>query len=91
MRLELPIPLGFRITTTACRAYLESGLEPTTLAQQIDEQLLVLQDAIERSLRDHTCPILVSVRSGARFSMPGMMETVLDIGLTHQSVLGMAN
>ncbi|MDA9913098.1 pyruvate, phosphate dikinase, partial [Candidatus Nanopelagicales bacterium] len=89
-RLGIPVPPGFTITTAACRAYLESGSEPSDLAAQIDEQLALLQTAVGRGLGEADDPLLVSVRSGAKFSMPGMMETVLDIGLTDKSVEGLA-
>jgi pyruvate,orthophosphate dikinase len=88
-RLGLPVPPGFTITTEACRAYLESGALPPGLAEEIDEHLDDLERTMGRSLGDPSDPLLVSVRSGAKFSMPGMMETVLDIGLNDQSVLGL--
>ena len=89
-RLRLPVPPGFTITTEACRAYLTTGALPDGLAQEIDEHLAGLEQAMGRSLGDPHDPLLVSVRSGARFSMPGMMETVLDIGLNDASVVGLA-
>ncbi|MCH9816024.1 MAG: pyruvate, phosphate dikinase, partial [Actinomycetia bacterium] len=89
-RLGIPVPPGFNITTAACRAYLTGGAEPSGLTEQIDEQLRALEDVVGRGLGDAEDPLLVSVRSGAKFSMPGMMETVLDIGLNDQSVEGLA-
>jgi pyruvate,orthophosphate dikinase len=89
-RLGLPVPPGFTITTEACRAYLASGELPEGLVEEIDEHLAALEQAMGRGLGDPADPLLVSVRSGAKFSMPGMMETVLDIGLNDQSVLGLA-
>jgi pyruvate, orthophosphate dikinase len=89
-RLGLPVPLGFTITTEACRHYLRVGTVPAELATEIDAHLAVLERTAGRSLGQPDDPLLVSVRSGARFSMPGMMETVLDIGLNDQSVQGLA-
>jgi pyruvate,orthophosphate dikinase len=88
-RLGLPVPPGFTITTQACRAYLQTGEEPPELAGQISAQLDRLEERMGRRLGDPDDPLLVSVRSGARFSMPGMMETVLNIGLNDASVKGM--
>ena len=89
-RLGLPVPPGFTITTEACRHYLRAGVEPAELADQIDEHLSVLEESLGRRLGQDDDPLLVSVRSGAKFSMPGMMETVLDIGLNDTSVVGLA-
>ncbi|MEK9737928.1 MAG: PEP/pyruvate-binding domain-containing protein, partial [Candidatus Nanopelagicales bacterium] len=89
-RLGLPVPPGFTITTEACRVYLEQGEEPTELGEQITMSLERLQQSMGRRLGDPADPLLVSVRSGARFSMPGMMETVLNIGLNDESVKGLA-
>lgn len=88
--LGLPVPPGFTITTEACRAYLEHGSEPDELAAQVRDHLEALEATMGRPLGDPTDPLLVSVRSGAKFSMPGMMETVLDIGLNDESVRGLA-
>jgi pyruvate, orthophosphate dikinase len=88
--MGLPVPPGFTITTEACRAYLESGVQPPELAGQLDEHLEALQTAMGKRLGDAEDPLLVSVRSGAAFSMPGMMETVLNVGLNDESVLGLA-
>ena len=89
-RLGLPVPPGFTISTAACRYYLENGSTPPELAQQVAAALVDLEDARGKKLGDPSDPLLVSVRSGSRFSMPGMMETVLDIGLNDHSVLGLA-
>ncbi|QDQ09446.1 pyruvate, phosphate dikinase [Streptomyces spectabilis] len=89
-RLGLPVPTGFTITTEACRAYLAAGAEPDGLADQIAAHLTALEREAGRRLGQADDPLLLSVRSGARFSMPGMMETVLDIGLTDESVRGLA-
>ncbi|WP_306209931.1 pyruvate, phosphate dikinase [Actinoplanes sp. RD1] len=89
-RLGLPVPAGFTITTSACRAFLATGSEPPSLAPEIDEHLARLERSMGRELGDHDDPLLVSVRSGAAFSMPGMMETVLNVGLNDDSVAGLA-
>jgi pyruvate, orthophosphate dikinase len=89
-RIGLPVPPGFVITTTACTTYLTTGTEPAGLDAQIDAHLRSLEARAGRRLGDPRDPLLVSVRSGARFSMPGMMETVLDIGLNDDSVRGLA-
>jgi pyruvate,orthophosphate dikinase len=89
-RLGLPVPPGFTITTEACRAFLELGHEPPGLADEMAKHLRALEAAMGRRLGDPADPLLVSVRSGAKFSMPGMMETVLNIGLTDASVKGLA-
>ena len=88
--LGLPVPPGFIITTDACRYYLEHGSVPATLAAEVNEHLAQLEQKMGRQLGDHADPLLVSVRSGAKFSMPGMMETVLNIGLSDESVHGLA-
>src|SRR5260370_3874658 len=84
--LALPVPPGFIITTEACRYYLKEGKVPDGLAAEVDEHLAQLEAKIGRRLGDHADPLLVSVRSGANFSMPGLMETVLNIGLSDESV-----
>src|SRR3954454_6656646 len=89
-RLGLPVPPGFTITTDACRAFLADGVEPAGLEAEIDEQLRRLEERIGRRLGDDDDPLLLSVRSGAKFSMPGMMETVLNVGLTDASVAALA-
>ncbi|WP_416981922.1 pyruvate, phosphate dikinase [Streptomyces sp. T028] len=89
-RLGLPVPPGFTVTTDACRAFLTTGTEPAGLVREISDHLTALEEAAGRRLGQPDDPLLLSVRSGARFSMPGMMETILDIGLTDESVLGLA-
>ena len=86
--LGLPVPPGFTITTEACRAYLAEGREPDGLTDEITEHLKSLEAAMGRSLGAPGDPLLVSVRSGAAASMPGMMETVLNVGLNDESVQG---
>ena len=88
--LGLPVPPGFTITTEACRSYLAKGKEPGELRVQVTMALRHLEDSLDRRLGDRHDPLLVSVRSGAKFSMPGMMETVLNIGLNDASVDGLA-
>jgi pyruvate, orthophosphate dikinase len=88
--LGLPVPPGFTITTTACQAYLATGDEPAELHAEVAEHLMALEARMGRRLGDPHDPLLVSVRSGAKFSMPGMMDTVLNIGLNRDSVMGLA-
>ena len=88
--LGLPVPPGFTITTEACTAYLESGQQPAEMAAEVDEHLAALERAMGKRLGQSDDPLLVSVRSGAKFSMPGMMETVLNVGLNDASVRGLA-
>jgi pyruvate,orthophosphate dikinase len=88
--LGLPVPPGFTITTDACRYYLEHGGTPTELDAQVTEHLTALEKAMGKTLGDPADPLLVSVRSGAAASMPGMMETVLNVGLNDESVQGLA-
>jgi pyruvate,orthophosphate dikinase len=88
--LGLPVPPGFTISTDACRAYLADGHTPDGLDAEVDQHLAALEEKMGRRLGAADDPLLVSVRSGAKFSMPGMMETVLNIGLTDESVKGLA-
>ncbi|GAA2205593.1 pyruvate, phosphate dikinase [Nonomuraea monospora] len=88
--LGLPVPHGFTITTEACRHYLAEGSVPSGLDREVAQQLTALETKMGRKLGQADDPLLVSVRSGAKFSMPGMMETVLNIGLNDESVHGLA-
>ncbi|WP_131785475.1 pyruvate, phosphate dikinase [Protofrankia symbiont of Coriaria ruscifolia] len=88
--MGLPVPAGFTITTAACREYLAHGKEPDALRDEVGEHLHTLEQAMGRRLGQTDDPLLVSVRSGAKFSMPGMMDTVLNIGLSDASVPGLA-
>ncbi len=88
--LGLPVPPGFTITTEACQAYLATGAEPAELSAEVSSHLDALEQAMGRRLGQADDPLLVSVRSGAKFSMPGMMDTVLNIGLNDESVHGLA-
>ena len=87
--LGIPVPPGFTITTEACREYLANGANPPDLVRQIDASIAALEEQMGRTLGDPENPLLLSVRSGAKFSMPGMMETVLNIGLNDVSVHGL--
>src|SRR3712207_3908249 len=88
---EHRVPAGFTITTEACVAYMEAGqTEPAGLDEQVAEALARLEDRAGKRLGDPTDPLLVSVRSGARESMPGMLDTVLNLGLNDESVEGLA-
>jgi pyruvate,orthophosphate dikinase len=87
--LGLPVPPGFTISTDACRAYMRSGW-PAELDAEIAKHVAKLEKAMKRTLGDPKDPLLVSVRSGAKFSMPGMMDTVLNLGLNDKSVKGLA-
>ncbi|MEO5678883.1 MAG: PEP/pyruvate-binding domain-containing protein, partial [Acidimicrobiales bacterium] len=87
--LGLPVPAGFTISTEACNAYMASGW-PDGLDAEVAEQVVGLETRMGRRLGDANDPLLVSVRSGAKFSMPGMMDTVLNLGLNDASVEGLA-
>ncbi|MFE1388497.1 pyruvate, phosphate dikinase [Streptomyces albogriseolus] len=89
-RLGLPVPPGFTLTTEACRAFLATGGEPAGLWEEVSAHLSALEASAGRVLGEPDDPLLLSVRSGAKFSMPGMMETILDIGLNDESVHGLA-
>jgi pyruvate,orthophosphate dikinase len=89
--LGLPVPPGFIITTEACKEYLKLGKAPLELEVEVTTALRKLEDKVGKILGDPTNPLLVSVRSGAKFSMPGMMETILNVGLNDKSVVGLAH
>src|SRR5919197_548307 len=90
-QLGVPVPAGFTITTDACRAYRSSGKElPNGLEEEIDEHLRALEEKTGKRFGDAADPLLVSVRSGAAVSMPGMMDTILNLGLNDESVAGLA-
>ena len=86
--LDLPVPPGFTISTDACRAYMHGGW-PDGLDGEIAKQVRKLEKQMGKRLGDSEDPLLVSVRSGAKYSMPGMMETVLNVGLNDHSVVGL--
>jgi pyruvate,orthophosphate dikinase len=87
--LKLPVPPGFTIATTACRAYMEGGW-PIGLTEEVGKARVRLEKQMGKRIGDASDPLLVSVRSGAKFSMPGMMDTVLNLGLNDESVEGLA-
>ena len=87
--LGLPVPAGFTISTDACRAHMHGGW-PSGLTDEVAKHVAKLEKKMGRTLGDPTDPLLVSVRSGAKFSMPGMMDTVLNLGLSDRSVKGLA-
>ena len=89
--IGLPVPPGFTVTTEACRYYSKHGHQwPTGLAEQVADGLAHVEEALGRKLGDPAKPLLVSVRSGAAQSMPGMMDTVLNLGLNDEVVAGIA-
>ena len=88
--IGLPVPPGFTITTEVCTAYYDNGQKyPDDLEQQVRAALARVEEAVGNRFGDHHRPLLVSVRSGARVSMPGMMDTVLNLGLNDQTVEGL--
>jgi pyruvate,orthophosphate dikinase len=88
--IGLPVPPGFTITTDACNAYRDGGGFPNGLLDEVADHRKELEEAMGRQLGDSRDPLLVSVRSGAPFSMPGMMDTVLNVGLNDESVVGLS-
>ena len=89
-RLGVPVPPGFTISTSACQGYYEStGSFPAVLDQELERGLTHIQAETGLSLSDPDTPLLVSVRSGAEVSMPGMMDTVLNVGLTDTVLSGL--
>jgi pyruvate, orthophosphate dikinase len=90
-QMGVPVPAGFTITTDACRAYLSSGKElPAGLEEEVGRHLGTLEAKTGKRFGDPDDPLLVSVRSGAAISMPGMMDTILNLGLNDDSVAGLA-
>lgn len=87
--IDLPVPPGFIVTTEACRSFRSVGDVPDGLFEQVEAALVDLEEATGRRLGDPDAPLLLSVRSGAAFSMPGMMDTVLDLGATDETVPGL--
>jgi pyruvate,orthophosphate dikinase len=88
-QLGLPVPEGFVVSTTACREYLAEGRAPARLRAEMTDEIKRLEQRAGRRLGDPASPLLVSVRSGARMSMPGMMDTVLNVGLVDEVVDGL--
>ena len=89
-RIGLPVPPGFIVTTDACRRYMAEGGSPEGLFDQVDAALADLEAQVGRKLGDPESPLLLSVRSGAVFSMPGMMDTVLNLGAMPHTAPGLA-
>jgi pyruvate,orthophosphate dikinase len=90
VRIGIPVPPGFTVTTEACNAYLASGgAFPEGMREQMLEALKAIEETTGKKFGDRKSPLLVSCRSGAKFSMPGMMDTVLNIGLNDQTAEGM--
>ncbi|SCG58982.1 pyruvate phosphate dikinase [Micromonospora echinaurantiaca] len=89
-RLGLPVPPGFTVSTEACRAYLADGRPPAGLFDEVNGHLREIEIRLGRRFGDPHDPLLLAVRSGGRYSMPGMMETILDIGLNDATVAGLA-
>ena len=89
-QLGIPVPAGFTITTDACRAYMASGGEVEGLDAEVDELIARLEEKTGKRFGDSSDPLLVSVRSGAAISMPGMMDTILNVGLNDEAVAGLA-
>ncbi|TAK64997.1 MAG: pyruvate, phosphate dikinase [Dehalococcoidia bacterium] len=90
--LGLPVPPGFTITTVACNAYTQAGMQfPAGLMDQVREALATVEKAAGKKLGNPATPLLVSVRSGAKFSMPGMMDTVLNLGLNESTLRGLVD
>lgn len=87
--LGIPVPPGFTITTEVCVKYLEDGSYPETLEQELNVALAQVETIMDQKFGDPENPLLLSVRSGARQSMPGMMETVLNVGLTRSTIAGL--
>jgi len=90
VQMGLPVPPGFTITTEACREFLTTGIVPPILTEQINSSLTNLEKVVGKKFGDTNNPLLVSVRSGAKHSMPGMMETVLNVGITPQVAAALA-
>ena len=89
-QLGVPVPAGFTITTDACRAYMRDGGFPAGLDEEVADQIARLEEKAGKRFGDPEDPLLVSVRSGAAVSMPGMMDTILNVGLNDVSVGGLA-
>jgi pyruvate,orthophosphate dikinase len=89
-QLGMPVPAGFTITTDACRAFMRDGDLPAELAAQIGEHVRRLESKVGKTFGSHDDPLLVSVRSGAAISMPGMMDTILNLGLNDEAAEGLA-
>src|SRR5215204_2750669 len=89
-KLGFPVPEGFTITTEACVLYIQSGELPEGLMDDVKSHMALVEEATDRAFGSSVNPLLVSVRSGASVSMPGMMDTVLNLGLNDEAVAGLA-
>src|SRR6185503_3009580 len=89
-QMGLPVPAGFTITTDACRAYMEARDVPAGLMDEVAEHVGRLEERTGKSFGSSDDPLLVSVRSGAAISMPGMMDTILNLGLNDAAAEGLA-
>src|SRR5947199_10009446 len=89
-QLGIPVPAGFTITTDASRAFMASGGEVDGLDDEIAEHIAALEERTGKRFGDPEDPLLVSVRSGAAVSMPGMMDTILNLGLNDEAVVGLS-
>src|SRR5690606_4642445 len=88
--LGIPVPPGFTITTEVCSAYYQNGRQfPSELADQVESGLRFIEEHVGTRFGDADNPLLVSVRSGARVSMPGMMDTILNLGLNDVTAEGL--
>ena len=91
-KIGLPVPPGFTITTEACNDYYENNESIRKgIIEEIELHLQILEKSLEKKLGDETEPLLISVRSGSVFSMPVMMDTILNLGLNDVSVVALAN
>src|SRR5881394_3512200 len=88
--MGLPVPAGFTITTDACRGYMQAGDLPDDLDAEVAQHVRNLEQKTGKRFGDPADPLLVSVRSGAAISMPGMMDTILNLGLNDEAVRGLA-
>src|SRR5580692_1190820 len=89
--IDLPVPPGFTLTTEVCTAFHDAGKYPQDLKTQVDAALALVEKSVGLRFGDQAHPLLVSVRSGARVSMPGMMDTVLNLGLNDHTVAALAS
>ena len=90
-RLKLPVPPGFTITTEVCNEYYRNGRKlPKNLISEVKQNIIKIERKTGKKWNSSTNPLLVSVRSGAAISMPGMMDTILNLGLNDQTVLGLS-
>jgi len=88
--LGIPVPPGFTVSTEACRYFYQNNKYPKDLIEMVKKNMKRLEKAMEKRFGDKNNPLLVSVRSGAKFSMPGMMDTILNLGLNDETVIGLA-